>query len=56
MFARFLGLPENLRDAVIDAHPEIFDPAWWQKLQTRLATGDAIDVPPYPASTRVRDA
>jgi isocitrate dehydrogenase kinase/phosphatase len=56
MFARFLGLPESLRDAVIGAHPEIFDPAWWQKLQARLATGEAIDVPPYPASTRVRDA
>ena len=56
MFARFLGLPDGLRDAVTETHPEIFDPAWWQQLQARLATGDAIDVPPYPASTRVRDA
>jgi isocitrate dehydrogenase kinase/phosphatase len=56
MFARFLGLPDSLRDAVVETHPEVFDPAWWQALQTRLAAGDAIDVPPYPASTRVRDA
>ncbi|MET0231187.1 MAG: bifunctional isocitrate dehydrogenase kinase/phosphatase [Rhodanobacteraceae bacterium] len=55
-FSRFLGLPDGLRDAVIETHPEIFDPVWWQKLQTRLASGDAIDVPPYPAATRVRGA
>jgi isocitrate dehydrogenase kinase/phosphatase len=56
LFAQFLGLPGALREAVLEAHPEIFDPAWWQALQARLAAGDAIDVPPYPASTRVRDA
>ena len=27
MFARFLGLPDALRDALLQAHPEIFDPA-----------------------------
>ncbi|HEY6984573.1 MAG TPA: bifunctional isocitrate dehydrogenase kinase/phosphatase [Rhodanobacteraceae bacterium] len=53
MFARFLGLPDALRDALMGAHPEIFDPRWWQGLQTRLAAGDHADIPPYPASARV---
>ncbi len=54
MFARFLGLPDGLRDALLTAHPEIFDPRWWQALQARLAAGDYADIPPYPASVRVR--
>jgi isocitrate dehydrogenase kinase/phosphatase len=54
MFARFLGLPDALRDALLTAHPEIFDPAWWQAVQMRLASGDSTDIPPYPASARVQ--
>ena len=54
MFARFLGLPDGLRDALLAAHPEIFDPAWWQALQARIAAGDFADIPPYPASACVR--
>jgi isocitrate dehydrogenase kinase/phosphatase len=53
LFPRFLGLPENLRDALLAAHPEIFDATWWQTLQTRIAAGDYADVPPYPASARL---
>ena len=56
LFARFLGLPDGLRSALLDAHPEIFDAAWWQALQTRLAAGDSIDIPPYPAWVRVTTA
>jgi isocitrate dehydrogenase kinase/phosphatase len=56
MFAKFLGLPEALRDALLHAHPEIFDPAWWQALQARIAAGDFADIPPYPASACVRVA
>ena len=54
LFARFLGLPASLRDALLQAHPEIFDAAWWQALQARLAAGDYTDIPPYPASACVR--
>ena len=53
LFARFLGLPDGLRADLLAAHPEIFDPAWWQALQARLAAGDWTDIPPYPASARV---
>jgi isocitrate dehydrogenase kinase/phosphatase len=53
LFARFLGLPEGLRDALLATHPEIFDPAWWQAVQAHLAAGDSTDIPPYPPSARV---
>ena len=54
MFARFLGVSDALRDALLKAHPEIFDPGWWQSLQARIAAGDFADIPPYPASACVR--
>ena len=53
LFQRFLGLPDELRDALLVAHPEIFDATWWQTLQTRIAAGDYADVPPYPPSARL---
>jgi len=53
LFPRFLGVSAALRDALLAAHPEIFDPAWWQAAQSRLAAGELVDVPPYPASARV---
>ncbi len=54
LFARFLGLPDALRDALLARHPEIFDAAWWQAVQARIAAGDSTDIPPYPAASRVR--
>ena len=53
VFARFLGLPDGLRDALLKTHPEIFDPRWWQAVQAKLAAGDSTDIPPYPASACV---
>ena len=54
LFARFLGLPDALRDALLAAHPEIFDPAWWQSVQAHIAAGDSTDIPPYPEPARIR--
>lgn len=53
LFVNFLGVPAKLRDALCEAHGEIFDPAWWRALQARLRAGEAVDVPPYPATARV---
>ncbi|HVT33255.1 MAG TPA: bifunctional isocitrate dehydrogenase kinase/phosphatase [Rhodanobacteraceae bacterium] len=53
LFARFLGLPDGLRNALVAAHAEIFDAAWWQRVQVALARGEIADIPPYPASARV---
>ena len=53
LFKRFLGLPDSLRDALLERHPEIFDPDWWKTLQGKLAAGEYADVPPYPSSARL---
>jgi isocitrate dehydrogenase kinase/phosphatase len=52
---RFLGLPDRLRQPLLDTHPEIFDAAWWQSLRDRFSVGDYGDVPPYAASARLPD-
>lgn len=54
-FPRFLGVPARLREALLRAHPEIFDAIWWQALQQRFLCGEHVDVPPYPASARLPD-
>lgn len=53
LFPRFLGLSPPLRQALLDAHPGIFDAAWWRGVQAKLRAGGYLDVPPYPASARV---
>ena len=53
LFVNFLGVPTFLREALLEAHGEIFDPSWWRGLQDRLRAGDYVDVPPYPAETRL---
>jgi isocitrate dehydrogenase kinase/phosphatase len=47
-------MTETQRAALLDAHGEIFQVQWWQALQARLATGELVDVPPYPESLRLR--
>jgi len=56
MFPRFLGVPEHLRNALIDAHGEIFDADWWRAVQRAITRGDNTDIPPYPASARLQPA
>lgn len=46
-FSRFMPLgPDRIR-MLRAVHGELFDPAWWQDVQRRLAAGEALDVPPY---------
>lgn len=52
-FTRFLGVPERLRDALVQRHPEIFDAAWWRSLQEGMRQHEWIDVPPYPSNARL---
>ncbi|MBN8727163.1 MAG: bifunctional isocitrate dehydrogenase kinase/phosphatase [Xanthomonadales bacterium] len=53
LFPRFLGLSPELRDALVAAHPGIFDAGWWRALADRFRRGDHGDVAPYPASARL---
>jgi isocitrate dehydrogenase kinase/phosphatase len=56
MFPRFLGVPADLRNALIAAHGEIFDAQWWREVQQGLARGDYSDTPPYPRALRLQQA
>jgi isocitrate dehydrogenase kinase/phosphatase len=51
LFPQFLGIPAALRERLCAMHGEIFDPAWWRDVQSRLAAGEHFDVSPYPAET-----
>ena len=52
-FPKFLGLSPPLMAALKSAHGEIFDPGWWQQLQTQLRAGEYPDTPPYPDALRL---
>ncbi len=52
-FPHFLGLPDGLAKALKAAHGELFRPAWWRDLQSRLAAGDYPDTPPYPDALKL---
>lgn len=53
LFPCFLGLAPDLREALLEAHPGLFDADWWRALAERFKRGDYGDVPPYPASARL---
>lgn len=53
LFPQFLGVTPALRERLRAEHGEIFDPAWWRELQSRLAAGEHFDVPPYPETMRL---
>ncbi|MBY6204847.1 bifunctional isocitrate dehydrogenase kinase/phosphatase [Halomonas denitrificans] len=52
-FPRFLDLPAGYRTAFDNAHGELFDPAWWMRLQRRLIERPDADVRPYPLEARL---
>ncbi len=52
-FPRFLGLSEPQRQALIDAHGEIFTVPFWLDLQQRFRSGQAPEMAPYPDRLRV---
>ncbi|MEN1941147.1 bifunctional isocitrate dehydrogenase kinase/phosphatase [Luteimonas sp. MJ174] len=53
LFPNFLGLPPPLRQALLEAHPGVFQAGWWRGIQAQLRGGGYLDVPPYPASARL---
>lgn len=53
-FPRFLGMNEAQRQALLDAHDDIFTVRWWQDLQQAFAAGQLVDVPPYSEQVRLK--
>jgi len=52
-FRRFLHLRKPHLDLMVDGHPELFDADWWQAVQAQIASGQALDVPPYNDQARL---
>ena len=50
----FLGPPGPLRHTLHEAHPELFDPAWWRSMQDRQRAGEVVDFFPYEEERRLR--
>ena len=52
-FPRFLGLPANLKQALLDVHGDLFTCRFWHDMQARQRAGEIVDFFPYPASRRL---
>jgi isocitrate dehydrogenase kinase/phosphatase len=52
-FRRFLHLRKPHLDLMVDGHSELFDADWWQAVQAQIASGQALDVPPYNDQARL---
>lgn len=46
-FRSFLPLEPRLLEAFTAAHSELFDAAWWRRMQARLEAGEVLDLYPY---------
>jgi isocitrate dehydrogenase kinase/phosphatase len=53
-FKAFLVPPGRLRDAFLEFHGDLLDPAFWQGVQRRLAAGEVVDVFPYRREARLQ--
>ena len=53
-FSAFLVPPGDVREAFLEAHGDLLDVEFWQRVQQRLAAGDVVDVFPYQRSGLLR--
>jgi isocitrate dehydrogenase kinase/phosphatase len=52
-FRSFLGLKENLREIFVAYHSDLFDPTFWQRIQSRINAGELIEIFPYGPGNRL---
>ncbi len=50
---RFLGLTDELRDAFLEAHDDLFSEDWWHDKQATLEAGVHIPIYPYGEAARL---
>ncbi len=53
-FGSFLGLPSGLRRQFLEQHGDLLTPGWWRAIQSRVAAGELIEIPPYSDEHRLR--
>ncbi|RFF28248.1 MULTISPECIES: bifunctional isocitrate dehydrogenase kinase/phosphatase [unclassified Wenzhouxiangella] len=52
-FPRFMALRRDYLEVLEEAHGELFEAEWWQGIQERIVSGEALDVPPYGEEARL---
>jgi len=52
-FPRFMALKRDYLSVLEEVHGELFDAEWWQGIQQRIASGEALDVAPYGKEARL---
>jgi isocitrate dehydrogenase kinase/phosphatase len=52
-FRRFLGLDGHIREIFIEHHEDLFKADFWRRIQSRIDTGEYIDIFPYRPSSRL---
>lgn len=57
-FARWMGLPPELRQVFWQHHSVLFEVDFWRNVQAKLLQGERIEILPYPENRRIqrRDA
>lgn len=55
-FKRFLGVGPELRRVIEDAHSDLFEPGFWQRISARLDAGELIEIRPYRRALELRGA
>jgi isocitrate dehydrogenase kinase/phosphatase len=55
-FRAFLVPPGHLREAFLEAHGDLLDVAYWREMQSRVHTGEMLDVFPYHRRRRLSDS
>ena len=55
-FLKFLSLPEPARIALLEKHGELFQAAFWRRVQEELRAGEVPEIFPYPPERRLGTA
>jgi len=53
-FQYFLGLKGELKALFVEEHSDLFEPDFWQQIQSRINAGGIIDIFPYEQGRRLR--
>jgi isocitrate dehydrogenase kinase/phosphatase len=52
-FGHFLGLSGSLREVFLAHHADLFDVAYWRRVQERILSGELMHIYPYDQSRRL---
>jgi isocitrate dehydrogenase kinase/phosphatase len=54
-FRSFLGLKESLLEIFVSYHNDLLHPTFWRRIQSRINSGEIIEIFPYSEDNRLSD-